>query len=244
MWASSPERAAQVDRQREAGRSHLATIGRVTLVTVDRFSQLRTEYENAPLGRSSLASDPAQQFLSWLDEAVAANLDEPNAFVLSTVSTDGAPSSRTLLLKGLEPGGLVFYTNYRSHKARDIEHDSRVSALFLWLPLHRQVRIEGRVEKVDGETSDRYFASRPLDARFASAVSPQSQVVAEGQLERLLEDLKARFPDGNVPRPAHWGGYRLTPRSYEFWQGREARFHDRFRYIKAGDGWQIDRLAP
>jgi pyridoxamine 5'-phosphate oxidase len=216
----------------------------VTLVTVDRFSRLRTEYEHAPLERSALVADPAQQFLTWLDEAVAANVDEPNAFVLSTVSADGAPSSRTLLLKGFELDGLVFYTNYQSRKAEDIEHESRVSVVFLWLPLHRQVRIEGSVVKLDAETSDRYFASRPPEARFASAVSPQSQVVVEGQLEHLLEDLKARYPDGNVPRPAHWGGYRLTPRSYEFWQGREARFHDRFRYVKAGAGWQIDRLAP
>ncbi|HJQ94538.1 MAG TPA: pyridoxamine 5'-phosphate oxidase [Acidimicrobiia bacterium] len=213
-------------------------------MTVDRFSRLRTEYEHAPLERSSLRADPAQQFLTWLDEAVAANVDEPNAFVLSTVSADGAPSSRTLLLKGFELEGLVFYTNYHSRKAQDIEHDSRVSALFLWLPLHRQVRIEGSVVKVDSETSDHYFASRPPDSRFASALSPQSQVVEEGQLEGLLEDLKARYPDGNVPRPAHWGGYRLTPRSYEFWQGREARFHDRFRYVKAGVEWHIDRLAP
>ena len=216
----------------------------MTFVTVDRFSLLRTEYEHAPLERSALRDDPAQQFLTWLDEALAANVDEPNAFVLSTVSADGAPSSRTLLLKGFEIEGLVFYTNYHSRKAQDIEHDSRVSALFLWLPLHRQVRIEGSVVKVDTETSDRYFASRPTESRFASAMSPQSQVVDEGQLEGLLEDLKARYPDGNVPRPAHWGGYRLTPRSYEFWQGRQARFHDRFRYVKAGDGWQIDRLAP
>jgi pyridoxamine 5'-phosphate oxidase len=216
----------------------------VTFVTVDRFSRLRTEYEHPPLARSALLADPAQQFLTWLDEAVEADVEEPNAFVLSTVSADGAPSSRTLLLKGFELDGLVFYTNYDSRKAQDIEHDSRVSALFLWLPLHRQVRIEGSVVKVDSETSDRYFASRPPDSRFASAISPQSQVVEEGQLERLLEDLKARYPDGNVPRPAHWGGYRLTPRSYEFWQGREARFHDRFRYVKARVDWQIDRLAP
>ncbi|MGH8959114.1 MAG: pyridoxamine 5'-phosphate oxidase [Acidimicrobiia bacterium] len=213
-------------------------------MTVDRFSALQTEYVHAPLERDSLAADPAQQFVTWLDEAVAARVDEPNAFVLSTVGRDGAPSSRTLLLKGLEPEGLVFYTNFRSRKAREIQSEPRVSALFLWLPLHRQVRIEGGVVEVDAETSDRYFASRPVDSRFASAVSPQSEVVADGQLENLLQEMRAQYPDGNVPRPAHWGGYRIEPNGYEFWQGREARFHDRFRYVKSGAGWRIDRLAP
>ncbi len=244
MWTPPPERSAHVDPQRLSGRRSHTGDDRVTPVTVDRFGALRTEYVNAPLARDSLAPDPAQQFTAWLDDAVAANLEEPNAFVLSTVGEDGAPSARTLLLKGLQPEGLVFYTNYRSRKAREIGTEPRVSALFLWLPLHRQVRIEGRVTKVDPETSDQYFASRPVDSRFASAASPQSDVVDEGQLEQLLDDLKARYPDGNVPRPAHWGGYCLEPSSYEFWQGREARFHDRFRYLKSGSDWRIDRLAP
>ena len=243
MRTASAKGSAEMDPQREPGGSH-AGDDRVTPVTIDRFRALRTEYINAPLERSSLAVDPAHQFSAWLDDAIAADVAEPNAFVLSTVGSDGAPSSRTLLLKGLEPEGLVFYTNYRSRKAQEIETEPRVSAVFLWLPIHRQVRIEGRVEKVDPETSDQYFSSRPVDSRLASAVSPQSEIVAEGQLERLLNDMKARYPDGNVPRPDHWGGYRLEPNCYEFWQGREARFHDRFRYLKSGDEWRIDRLAP
>ena len=233
-----------MDPERLSGRGSHGGDDRVTPVTIDRFSALRTEYVNAPLARDMLAPNPAQQFSAWLDDAVAANLEEPNAFVLSTVGSDGAPSARTLLLKGVQPEGLLFYTNYRSRKAREIDTEPRVSAVFLWLPLHRQVRIEGSVVKVDPETSDQYFASRPVESRFASAVSPQSEVVAEGELEKLLAELKARYPDGNILRPEHWGGYRLEPSYYEFWQGREARFHDRFRYSKSGGDWRIDRLAP
>lgn len=244
VGTAPPERPAEMLPERLSGGRGHAGDDRVAPVTIDRFGALRTEYVNAPLERDSLAADPAQQFSTWLDHAVAANLEEPNAFVLSTVGENGAPSARTLLLKGLQPDGLLFYTNYRSRKAREIDGEPRVSALFLWLPLHRQVRIEGRVTKLDAETSDRYFASRPVESRYASAASPQSDVVYEGQLERLLEELKARHPDGNVPRPAHWGGYRLEPSGYEFWQGREARFHDRFRYSKSDSGWRIDRLAP
>jgi pyridoxamine 5'-phosphate oxidase len=191
-----------------------------------------------------LSDDPARQFVAWLQEAIDAGVDEPNAFVLSTVGRDGAPSSRTVLLKGFDPPGLVFFTNYQSRKADDLEFDPRASALFLWLPLHRQVRIEGAVEKIDPAASDEYFASRPPESRLASAASPQSQVVSEEQLEELLADLRSKYPDGEVPRPGHWGGYRLVPRYYEFWQGREARFHDRFRYLRLDSGWQIDRLAP
>jgi pyridoxamine 5'-phosphate oxidase len=191
-----------------------------------------------------LSPDPARQFAAWLQDAIDAGVAEPNAFVLSTVGRNGAPSSRTVLLNGFDPPGLVFFTNYLSRKADDLEFEPRASALFLWLPLHRQLRIEGTVEKIDPVASDEYFASRPPESRLASAVSPQSQVISEEQLEGLLMDMRRKYPDGEVPRPDHWGGYRLLPSYYEFWQGREARLHDRFRYVRSESGWQIDRLAP
>jgi pyridoxamine 5'-phosphate oxidase len=165
--------------------------------------------------------------------------------VLSTVAPGGKPSSRTVLLKGFDDDGLVFYTNYESRKGVELAHEPRVAALFLWLPLHRQVRVEGTTHRVDAETSDVYFASRPPEARLASAASPQSQVVRNRQeLDAMLTDLTRRYPDGDLPRPAHWGGYRIVPDCFEFWQGQRARFHDRFRYRLEGGPWVIERLAP
>ncbi len=210
-----------------------------------RLQAIRVEYENVPLERADLADDPISQFFAWLNAAISADVPEPNAFVLSTADSTGRPSSRTLLLKGLDPTGLTFYTNYKSRKAEEIEANSRVAALFLWLPQHRQVRMEGGVTKVPAHVSDDYFASRAVDSRLASAVSPQSAVVeTRAELERLMEVLRARHPDGEVPRPDHWGGYRLEPDYYEFWQGQKARFHDRFRYRQESSAWVVDRLAP
>jgi pyridoxamine 5'-phosphate oxidase len=209
------------------------------------FEELRVEYRSAPLEQSDLDADPIVQLSRWLDEAAAVGVEEPNAFVLATVSDDGRPGARALLLKGLSPEGLVFFTNYRSRKGAELAANPLASAVFLWLPIRRQVRVEGLVEKVASEVSDEYFASRPVDARLASAASPQSEVVASRQhLETLLEDLRRAHPNGAVPRPTYWGGYRLIPDYFEFWQGREARFHDRFRYVQSPAGWRIDRLAP
>jgi pyridoxamine 5'-phosphate oxidase len=149
------------------------------------------------------------------------------------------------LLKGFDQEGLVFYTNYTSRKGVELAEEPRVAALFLWLPLHRQVRVEGVARKVDAQLSDAYFASRPADARLASAASPQSQVVASREeLDAKLTELTRRYPDGNLPRPEHWGGYRIAPDMFEFWQGRKARFHDRFRYRLDGAEWLVERLAP
>ncbi|MGH8925611.1 MAG: pyridoxamine 5'-phosphate oxidase [bacterium] len=204
----------------------------------------RSEYKNEPLEVSHLDTDPMREFEKWFDQAVAAQVDEPSAFVLATVGGDGSPASRTVLLKGLSAEGLVFYTNYQSRKGAELAADPRASAVFLWLPLHRQVRIEGVVEAVDAATSDHYFASRPYESQLASAASPQSRVVPDrAYLERLMAEVKVRHPN-SVPRPPEWGGYCLAPRYYEFWQGREARLHDRFRYQITESGWQIDRLAP
>jgi pyridoxamine 5'-phosphate oxidase len=209
------------------------------------FDRMRIDYRSNPLDRDDLDDDPLLQFEQWLNEAELAGVEEPNAFVLATVDKTGRPSARTVLLKGMSPEGFIFYTNYASAKAIDIDSNPRVAAVFLWVPLRRQVRIDGSVAKVDPEISDSYFASRPPEARLASAASPQSQVVTDrAELEATLERVRSRYPDGNVPRPEGWGGYRISPDSYEFWQGREARFHDRFRYAKHRTGWTIERLAP
>jgi len=203
----------------------------------------RLEYESEPL--ESVDVDPFLQFGSWLQEAVVAGIPEPEAFVLATVDRLGAPSARTLLMRGFDRDGVVFYTNYQSRKALELTQNPRVAVVFLWLPLHRQVRLEGTVEVVEPETSDAYFASRPPESRLASAASPQSEVVADrAQLDALLAQVSALYPDGNVPRPAHWGGYRIRPHLFEFWQGRRARFHDRFRYRQSGGEWIVERLAP
>jgi pyridoxamine 5'-phosphate oxidase len=209
------------------------------------FERMRVDYRSAPLDREDLDADPLTQFRNWLNDAERAGLEEPNAFVLATASANGRPGARTVLLKDAGPEGFVFYTNYRSAKARELEANPRAAAVFLWIPLRRQVRVEGQVGKVDAANSDRYFASRPPEARLASAASPQSEVVADRTaLEAMLDEVRARFPDGDVPRPDHWGGYRLVPDAYEFWQGREARFHDRFRYTAERGDWVIERLAP
>ncbi|HKX75898.1 MAG TPA: pyridoxamine 5'-phosphate oxidase [Acidimicrobiia bacterium] len=209
------------------------------------FDELRVEYGDAPLDRADLDPDPVQQLKRWIDQAAAAGVVEPNAFVLATAGADGQPSGRTVLLKDLGPAGLTFYTNYESRKGQELAHNPQATAVFLWTPIRRQVRVEGPVDKVPEEVSDAYFASRPPEARLASAASPQSQVVESREaLEALLEELRARFPAGDVPRPAHWGGYLLAPHYFEFWQGREARYHDRFRYRLESGTWRIERLAP
>ena len=206
---------------------------------------MRVEYRNRPLDRDELNDDPVIQFTRWMSDAEASGIEEPNAFVVATADGDGRPSARTVLLKGAGPDGFDFYTNYQSRKATEIDGNPVVAAVFLWVPIRRQVRIEGTVSKVDAALSDAYFASRPPESRLASAVSPQSRVVADREeLEAALEAIRARYPAGDVPRPSNWGGYRIKPHTYEFWQGREARFHDRFLYTRADDRWRIERLAP
>jgi pyridoxamine 5'-phosphate oxidase len=206
---------------------------------------MRVEYRNLPLDRDQLDEDPVIQFTRWMSEAEESGIEEANAFVVATADRNGRPSARTVLLKGAGPDGFDFFTNYQSRKAAEIEGNPIVAAVFLWVPIRRQIRIEGTVTKVDPALSDAYFASRPPESRLASAASPQSRVVANREeLEAALEEIRSRYPDGDVPRPANWGGYRIVPHTYEFWQGREARFHDRFLYTREGDRWQIERLAP
>ncbi len=198
-----------------------------------------------PLQESNVAADPLLQFERWFAEAAEAELPLPNAMTLATVSAEGHPTARMVLLKGIEQGGSVFYTNYESHKARDLASHARAALVFHWNALERQVRIAGRVERVSGQDSDAYFATRPLGSQHSAWASPQSTVVTSRTwLEERAQDYAARF-ETNVPRPSFWGGYRVLPEMIEFWQGRDDRLHDRLLYRRQADGaWIIERLAP
>ena len=207
-------------------------------------AELRRNYTRAGLRRADLAEDPVAQFRQWFGEAVAAELVEPNAMVLAT--TNGRrPSTRTVLLKAYDERGFVFFTNYESRKARDIAADANVSLLFPWYPLERQVGILGRAERISAAESLAYFASRPHGSRLGAWVSQQSAVINSRQfLEMKWDEMKRKFADGEIPLPSFWGGIRVVPIEIEFWQGRENRLHDRFRYSREGDAWTIERLAP
>ncbi len=205
---------------------------------------LRRNYTRDGLRRGDLDPDPVGQFRKWFGEAVAAELVEPNAMVLST--TDGKrPSSRTVLLKAYDARGFVFFTNYESRKARDIAADASVSLLFPWYPLERQVGILGRAERISAAESLAYFTSRPHGSRLGAWVSQQSAVINSRKfLEMKWDEMKRKFADGEIPLPSFWGGFRVVPSEVEFWQGRENRLHDRFRYTRSGEAWSIERLAP
>lgn len=206
--------------------------------------RLRQEYEDIGLEVEEMADDPMGQFKEWFAGAVAAGAYEPDAFILSTASTDGAPSARAVLLKGMTESSLLFYTNMESRKSVEIGSNPQVAATFAWLPLHRQVRFEGRANAVDDAVADKYFASRPRGARIAAHASRQSSPVAGREvLEQVYAEVDARYGE-EVPRPPWWGGWEITPDMVEFWQGRVNRFHDRLRYIRDGDGWIIERLQP
>jgi pyridoxamine 5'-phosphate oxidase len=203
--------------------------------------------DQPPLGAADLGSDPLAAFRGWLEAARQAGDPAADAVALATASPEGAPSVRLVLLRGLDPGGLVFFTNRQSRKGRELSARPRAALAFHWtVPVHRQVRVEGAVELLDDASSDLYYRGRPLGARISAWASPQSQVVGGRQeLERLWEEARRRFPDDEaIPRPPHWGGYRVVPDSVEFWQGRQDRLHDRIRFRRAGDGWVRERLAP
>jgi len=208
------------------------------------LAALRQEYMRAGLHEKDLDSDPLAQFGDWFDKALRSGIALPNAMTLATATKKRRPSVRAVLLKGFDARGFVFYTNYRSRKGRELEENPKAMLLFCWEELERQVGIEGRVARVSAEESDEYFASRPLGSRLSAIVSAQSERVSSREaLEIALEEAAKRWRDA-PPRPAHWGGYRLAPERFEFWQGRMDRLHDRLCYRKAAGGWKIERLAP
>lgn len=212
----------------------------------------RREYQRSVLRRSSIDPDPFRQLAAWLEAAREAHLGEPTAMTLATAKPDGVPSARTVLLKGLDPRGLTFFTNERSQKGREIAANPHAALCFYWYGLERQVRVVGAVERVSREESAAYFVSRPRASRIGAWSSPQSEVIADrAALEALLTATEARFPDEDIPLPPFWGGFRVVPRLFEFWQGRPGRVHDRFRYSRGAEpdadeppAWRIERLAP
>ena len=211
-----------------------------------RFSEHRRQYTLGGLRRKDLAADPVAQFIGWQEQAIAAGLADPTACALATREADDTLRQRMVLMKGVDERGLVFYTNYGSGKAAALEACAQASMLFPWNELDRQVSVTGNVARVSDAESDAYFASRPRDSQLGTWASAQSQAINNREtLEAQLAAVTERFDEGEIPRPPHWGGYRLVPVSWEFWQGGESRLHDRFRYTLADDNcWEITRLQP
>jgi pyridoxamine 5'-phosphate oxidase len=210
------------------------------------LAELRREYSAAGLTEADAGDDPFALFRRWFDQALAAGLHEPNAFALATSTPDGLPSARLVLLKALDARGFTFFTNSDSRKAREMAANPRVAMVFPWHPLERQVRVEGTVEVVTPAESDAYFVTRPLGSRLGAWASAQSAVIPDRAfLEKRHAELMAKYPDGNVPRPPNWGGYRVLPDLFEFWQGRASRLHDRIVFARRADGsWAKSRLSP
>ena len=210
------------------------------------LSEFRKEYSSQGLHREDLNTDPVLQFEKWFKQANDLQVHEPNAMTLATISADGLPSQRTVLLKAFDEKGLVFFTNYGSRKAHHIAENPGVCLLFPWITLERQVIVQGKAEKISAAESLKYFATRPRDSQIGAWVSNQSEIVSSKKLLiQKLEEIKTKFKGGEVPLPSFWGGYRVVPSTFEFWQGGSARIHDRFLYTCQQDGtWQIDRLAP
>jgi pyridoxamine 5'-phosphate oxidase len=209
-----------------------------------KLADLRQEYMRAGLSEAQAEQDPFRQFQRWFDDALAARLPLPNAMTLATVTPQGAPSARIVLLKGVEDGGFVFFTNYLSRKGRELDAHPAACLVFQWSDLERQVRIDGAVQKVTAADSDAYYASRPLGARHSAWASAQSETVSSREvLEGAMRAIREKHPEA-PPRPPHWGGYRVVPHAIEFWQGRADRLHDRLLYTRTAQAWTIERLSP
>jgi pyridoxamine 5'-phosphate oxidase len=209
------------------------------------IADIRKDYQLKSLAESEVAKSPFDQFSIWWEEAVQSAIVEVNAMALSTASPEGRPSSRIVLLKGYNEEGFVFFTNYTSDKGKQIAENQFVSLLFFWKELERQVRIEGSASKIAVDESDAYFNSRPIGSRLGAWASPQSKKISDrGVLDKELEKVTAQFKEQEIPRPPHWGGYRVQPTKIEFWQGRSSRLHDRILYEHVDQQWQISRLAP
>lgn len=201
--------------------------------------------DHQALTRKDMDDNPFKQFEKWMNVALNCGMDEPNAFVISTAAKNGQPSSRTVLLKYFDEQGFVFYTNYTSRKAREIGENDKVSMLFPWYHLQQQIKIEGVAEKVSREQSLKYFLSRPHDSQLGAWASPQSKVIDSRDFLMLKwQNMRDKFREGKIPLPDFWGGFRIRPTAFEFWQGQPSRLHDRFFYYKKNEGWEISRLAP
>jgi pyridoxamine 5'-phosphate oxidase len=207
---------------------------------------IHTDFNLGTLDESQVAANPFDQFQTWLEAAATAQVPDHNAMTLATANHEGQPSARIVLLRDVNPDGLIFYTNYQSRKGRDLTGNPRAALLFFWSVLQRQVRIEGIVEKIPPDLSDTYFKNRPYESRLGTWASLQSETIAERQiLDAHMEELKEQYSNGNVPRPPHWGGYLLVPHLFEFWQGRAHRLHDRLVYTRTDQHtWTLSRLAP
>ena len=211
----------------------------------EKLSAIRKEYHHRILDEKSIDKDPFRQLERWLNDAIDAGLPEPNAMILSTISKNGSPSSRVVLLKGLSEEGLIFYTNYHSRKASELQARPEASVVLFWPSLERQVRVEGKVSAVGPGMSDRYFAERPRNSQIGAWASPQSEVIPDREfLEERYKSFEMKFAGGEVKRPPHWGGYRLNPVRFEFWQGAPGRLHDRLVFESIDSNWIIKRLAP
>ncbi|WP_316766761.1 pyridoxamine 5'-phosphate oxidase [Pedobacter frigiditerrae] len=214
-------------------------------LTKEMIQSLRQDYRSAELSEKDADKNPIKQFEKWFAAAMDAQLYEPNVMTLATADKSGKPNARIVLLKGFDENGFSFYTNYLSTKGKEIKKNPQACLVFFWAELERQVRIEGKIEKLSKEASEKYFHSRPIGSQIGAIVSPQSQIITDRQLlENKVEELTTQYEGKTIPKPAHWGGYIVKPTSIEFWQGRTSRLHDRIKYDLINGKWQTNRLAP